>query len=669
MCGGVSFRHPWLCGAIMATVVWLRSSTGLADEPINTIRADVRPLLQAYDGTASVMMRHLPSGAEFVSEADRPMPLASLVKLPVMVAAYAADHAGRVSLADRLTLTAEDLVQGSTVVSMLSPGATFTLRDAVRMMMAHSDNTATNLVIGRIGLPATNELLDTLGLGSIRLNSFVGRRDTSLNAERSREYGLGNGTAAGFVALLGMLHDRSLEQKGLVAKGACEAMLEHLRACADKGPLPADLPAGTRVGHKTGWVAAVRTDAGLIDGPGGAIAYCVLTRDNPDGKGSGGAADQLIGKVLAIAVGAFAPREDEAGEVAPRSLGDGASGRIVEDLQRTLNTHLPPDERIGVDGAFGPATARAVMHFQRSVGLPESGRVDAATWRALGRIVDVESTPPPLPPLVAEVAPDGPPLVTAQAWAVVDATTGELLGGHAVDAVRHPASLTKLMTALLVMERHRDAPAALSEVVHVSRRAGTETGSTADLRPGDRVPLGELLYGLMLPSGNDAAMAIAEHLGSGLGGEGDPLGRFVALMNERAAALGLQETRYGNPHGLTVDGCGSSARNVAALAREAMTHPMLREIVATRRREATIDNIDGYTRTVLWKNTNRLLGIEGYSGIKTGTTSAAGACLAAIGERDGRRLIVVVLGSTSSDARYVDARNLLRHPWPAPTVP
>jgi D-alanyl-D-alanine carboxypeptidase (penicillin-binding protein 5/6) len=168
----------------------------------------------------------------------------------------------------------------------------------------------------------------------------------------------------------------------------------------------------------------------------------------------------------------------------------------------------------------------------------------------------------------------------------------------------------------------------------------------------------------MLPSGNDAAVALAEHFGPRLSpGEGDAHDRFIAAMNGRAAALGMHATRYGNPHGKTVVGCGSSPRDTASLVRRALDLPVFRKVVATRERKAMLSNEAGYTRPVMWRNTNRLLGIEGYTGVKTGTTHAAGCCLAACGERDGRELIVVVFGSSSTEARYADARNLFRYGW------
>lgn len=663
---------PWRRRVAMVvltgTAIWLapggqppRLEAATVEE---TLQDAVAPLLAAHEGVVSAAVRHLGTGAGCGFAADRQMPLASLVKVPVMVAAYAAVHDGRVRLDDRVTLAAEELVPGSVVIDKLSPGATFTLRDAIRMMVASSDNTATNIVIRRIGLPATNEVLDRIGLPGIRLNSYVFRRETTLDQARSHEYGLGNGTAADFVKLMGMIHGRDLERSGVVDEGACEAMLGHMLACEDRGTSGRDLPAGVRVAHKTGLVSGVRTDAGVILGPAGPIAFCLLSRDNRDRKAPGGPADDLIARFARAALDAFERTGPEGRRVEPRTLAAGTAGKIVEDLQRSLNAKLPETARLGVDGEFGPATAAGVRAFQKQAGLPETGVVDAPTWAALGPLVTgTVAAPSPLSAIEPADEPAGPPVVTAAAWAVVDADSGELLLGKEADATRHQASVTKIMTALIVLERAAAEPALLAETVAISSRAGTETGSTAQLRPGDRVTVADLLYGLLLPSGNDAAVALAEHVGAGLDGDGDPLGRFVAAMNARAAALGLAGTKYGNPHGLTVEGCGSTPREIATLARVALGHELFRTIVATRRRAVMLENVDGYRREVVWNNTNRLLGIDGYDGIKTGTTTPAGCCLASCGERGGRRLIVVVLGSASTESRYADARNLFRHAW------
>ena len=387
----------------------------VAVESADSLEDALLPLLESHEGRVAASVRHLDTGVGFAHRADEQMPTASLVKVPVMVAAYAAAHAGAVRLDDRLTLAADDLVPGSAVLDKLSPGATFTLRDAVRMMIASSDNTATNLVLGRIGLPATNTLLDRLSLPGIRLNSFVYRPDASLDHDRSRACGLGCGTAADVVELLALLHARTLEQQGIVAAGDCDAMLDHLLACEDRGMSPRELPPHYRVAHKTGAVSGTRTDAGIILGPAGPIAFCLLTADNRDRRGPGGAADDLAARFAAEVVRYFEAVAAEAR--GPLSLGEGASGELVADVQRTLNARLT-GSALGVDGEFGPATAAAVKRLQQQADLPETGAVDAMTWRALGTLVAAGSAAasdaPAPPPAVAD-DPAGPPHVTTPA--------------------------------------------------------------------------------------------------------------------------------------------------------------------------------------------------------------------------------------------------------------
>jgi len=642
----------------------LAAAASLAAESADSLDDALLPLLESHEGTVAAAVRHLGSGLGFAYRADERMPTASLVKLPVMVAAYAAAHAGTVKLDDRITLAAADLVPGSTVLDKLSPGAEFSLRDAVRMMIAASDNTATNLVLERIGLPATNVLLDRLALPGIRLNSFVYRRDTAPDPELSRACGLGCGTAQAFVDLLAMIHSGDLERRGIVAAGDSQAMIEHLLACEDRGMSPRDLPAGYRAAHKTGLVSGTRTDAGLILGPAGPIAFCILMSDNRDRRAPGGPADELAARFAREVVDYFAAVQAEAR--GPEPLAEGAEGDLVAELQRTLNARLE-GSALATDGEFGPATAAAVMRFQGQARLPQTGSVDAATWRALGPLVSADRAVE-LPRPTGPDDPAAPPAVTCAAWVVADAATGDVVMAHEADAARSPASIVKVMTALLVLEAAADRPGMLDEALVVSDRAGTETGSSAGLRPGDSAPVRDLLYGLMLPSGNDAAVALAEHVGRRLG-PGDPLAEFVAAMNRRAAALGLAATTYANPHGKTAAGAGSTARDTARLVREALRLDLFREIVATRERKATLANAAGYSRELVWRNTNRLLGIEGYTGVKTGTTHAAGCCLAAHGERGGRGIIVVVLGSTSTESRYADTRNLFRHAWRTLGVP
>ena len=134
-------------------------------------------------------------------------------------------------------------------------------------------------------------------------------------------------------------------------------------------------------------------------------------------------------------------------------------------------------------------------------------------------------------------------------------------------------------------------------------------------------------------------------------------------MNRNAAKFGLAETHFANPHGLPAEGHRSSARDLARLTALALAEPEFAARVSTQKRGCTLVGPDGKTRDVVWTNTNRLLDIEGYEGVKTGTTNGAGACLIASGRRGPDHLIVVILGSGTSDARYADARNLFRWAW------
>jgi D-alanyl-D-alanine carboxypeptidase (penicillin-binding protein 5/6) len=218
------------------------------------------------------------------------------------------------------------------------------------------------------------------------------------------------------------------------------------------------------------------------------------------------------------------------------------------------------------------------------------------------------------------------------------------------------------MTAHLVLREAAGDAKVLDEVVTFSERAAATRGSSSRLKAGDRLPVRELLYGLLLPSGNDAATALAEHFGPRFKVEGeDGLARFVAEMNRRAAALKMAETTYLDPHGLGKN--QASPRDLAALAAEAIRDRRFREYVGTRQRRCEVVGKGGEKREVVWENTNRLLGIEGYDGVKTGTTTPAGSCLVASGRRGEDRLLVVVLGGASNDGRYADARNLFRWAW------
>jgi D-alanyl-D-alanine carboxypeptidase (penicillin-binding protein 5/6) len=265
---------------------------------------------------------------------------------------------------------------------------------------------------------------------------------------------------------------------------------------------------------------------------------------------------------------------------------------------------------------------------------------------------------------------EAPPFTTVKAWAIADGRTGEVLWGHREKEPLEMASTTKIMTALVVVRMMAKDPKVGDEMVTFTRRADQTIGSSAEVREGEHLPVRELLYGLLLPSGNDASVAFAEHFGRRLEPpadapkQDDPFARFIAEMNRVAEELGLHETHYENPNGLPTPKHRSSARDLARLARFALMDPTFAAVVSTRKHGCTLLDGQGKRRNVVWTNTNHLLDVEGYDGVKTGTTQAAGTCLVASGRRGQDRLIVVVLGgSNSPDSRYPDARNLFRWAW------
>lgn len=235
------------------------------------------------------------------------------------------------------------------------------------------------------------------------------------------------------------------------------------------------------------------------------------------------------------------------------------------------------------------------------------------------------------------------PRVSADAAILMDKDTGQLLYTKNAFAKKHPASTTKVMTAIVTLEN-----ADLNQVVEVNKRAAmVNVGSTIDLQAGDRLLLKDLLRAALISSANDAAVAIAYHVG---GTEKS----FVSMMNRKAKLLGAFDTHFVNTNGYTNRRHYSTAYDLAVISRYAMTFPAFREIVATRETEIHWLNRE---RVMALVNTNRLLPwYPGANGIKTGTTRAAGGCLIASATRNGRELLAVVLDSYR---RYSDAAALL----------
>jgi D-alanyl-D-alanine carboxypeptidase (penicillin-binding protein 5/6) len=229
------------------------------------------------------------------------------------------------------------------------------------------------------------------------------------------------------------------------------------------------------------------------------------------------------------------------------------------------------------------------------------------------------------------------PEVTAQAAIVSDVTSGQILAEKNAHQRLAPASTTKIATALVALQRGQ-----LEEQVTVHESALIE-GAKMGLSPGQVVTLEELLYGLLLRSGNDAATAIAQHIGGSMDG-------FVEMMNQEAEDLGLADTHFVNPHGLDAPDHYSSAYDLMIIARQALADPIFADIVSTQE----------YTfRGSRLSNRNELLGnYRGADGVKTGTTPGAGECLVASATREGHQVLVVVLGS---EDRYGDASTLFDH--------
>ena len=249
-----------------------------AVEPADDLAARLTPLIQAHKGEVAVAVKHLTTGETFFYHADDPMPTASLIKLAVMIEVYQQAHEGKIKLTDPVSLKKEDKVPGSGVLSdNFSDGVSFPLIDAVRLMISISDNTATNLVLDKIGIGATAARMEAWGFPNTKIHSKSFRRDTSVFPERSKEFGLGSTTAREMIGLLEKLH------KGeAVSHEASKAMLEHLKKCDDKERFTRFLPPGTAVAHKPGAVNEARTDAGIIYTPSGPVAVCVLTNKNED---------------------------------------------------------------------------------------------------------------------------------------------------------------------------------------------------------------------------------------------------------------------------------------------------------------------------------------------------------------------------------------------------
>ena len=255
--------------------------------------------------------------------------------------------------------------------------------------------------------------------------------------------------------------------------------------------------------------------------------------------------------------------------------------------------------------------------------------------------------------LVAHAQAPQPPEVAAKAYLLMDVTAGQVLVAKEPDAPVEPASLTKLMTAYLVFDALKAKKISLTQTLPVSERAWKMPGSRMFIDPKMQVPVEDLIKGMIVQSGNDATMALAE----GVGGTAE---RFVQLMNEQAKAMGLAGTQYKNPEGLTEPGHSTTARDLATLSTRLLrdfpeyTHYYT---IKKYRYPGTPASNDSNRNSLLFRDPT-------VDGLKTGHTNAAGYCLVATARRDfpnvqGRRLLSVVLGASSETARANESQKLL----------
>lgn len=237
------------------------------------------------------------------------------------------------------------------------------------------------------------------------------------------------------------------------------------------------------------------------------------------------------------------------------------------------------------------------------------------------------------------------PKLNSRIALVYDRTSGRILFDKNGDKTTPMASTTKIMTAIVVVENSN-----LSDIVTIDSKSAGTGGSRLGLKKNDKITVNDLLYGLMLRSGNDAAVALAIHVGGSVEG-------FAELMNKKARKLNLTSTHFMVPHGLDMDGHYTTAYELAKMADYALKNKKLKEIVSTK--TCTI-NINNNPKVI--SNTNELLGsVSGVYGVKTGFTNGAGRCLVTACKRDSLDIITVIIGADTKKIRTSDSMKLIEY--------
>lgn len=304
--------------------------------------------------------------------------------------------------------------------------------------------------------------------------------------------------------------------------------------------------------------------------------------------------------------------------------------------------HLAPLVKRSAQLAVGLACAVALV-----AGIPSvAGAQVLTTDNICGKAADARG-------IAAEDLPD-----IDASNAFVMGKNGTVYYARSADEQVKIASITKVMTAILAVENCK-----MDEKITVSNAAATVGNSTAGLLEGDELTVEQALRGLMIPSGNDAAIALAEHVGKKLDPKTkDAVATFVKAMNERAKKLGCTGTLFENPHGLDFDEWAgdmhSTAHDVALMMQEAMKDDTIREVMASKDPWIEVTGADGSDHSHSMETHNVLLDQDGNIGGKTGTTDDAGYCFASAYNRDGDEIYTVVLNSSTTDQRFADTATL-----------
>ena len=238
---------------------------------------------------------------------------------------------------------------------------------------------------------------------------------------------------------------------------------------------------------------------------------------------------------------------------------------------------------------------------------------------------------------------------SAKSAILIEASTGKILFEKNADEKLHPASMTKMMSMLLIVEAIEDGVISWDQIVTASENASSMGGSQILLETGEKMSVRDLFKGVAIASGNDAVVALAETVAGSVN-------NFVGMMNKRAKELGLTNTNFKNPHGLDDANHYSSSRDMSIIARELVKHKEVLEYTKIYE-----DYLREDTDRKIWLvNTNRLVRFyDGVDGLKTGYTEEAGYCMTATAEKDGMRIIAVVMGEETSKIRNQEVSEML----------